>query len=1209
MNYTFNPIGVLALSVFLLFLPFHAWSQLSIVAHNINYTIDFDATVSGVNNDEFNGSGFQSTPTVGQLDSDAWAITGFSDGDLVFGGTQTTANTDYTRGRTNIIGVSWGGIYSFQDGSNWQKIGVQPTGDDFTSGDITLRIQNNTGGDIQKLSISYEVFINNDQDRSNSFNFSHSGDNVNYTVINEFDLTSPAPKDDDNDWISHSRSAIISGLSISDGAYYYLRWTGNDVGGSGSRDEFALDNIVIASTTNDATTLASGPGTQISSANISSLYDTPVESLDMFKIIFEEASTDTESTLVTNIKLFPHSTNTAKWTETIGGVRIYNSNTSSYITPSSTTITDDYMDIKITSGDIEIGDGSNGYIIVSVYLKTSGLTDNSVISFKVDADNHGFKADPSGTGFNNDFGIADFNSGDFPVTIIPTEVTFKTQPQSAIVNQVFHPIPIIALTDANGNIDLNSVGTTIRMTSTGSISNGGIEDANTNSDGLAIFNGIYETSTGTAIVHNAQDFNNVIGSGTNTNSHAFDVYTSSGLIISEIGNPVNDDAATFIELYNNGASPIDFGTETWYLSYELYGSLWIETQLDITKTIAAGDAYVMCFDQTEFNSTFGFNADQECTSMQLQGGDPVFLYRGANHLTGALVDIYGVVDKNAGYDDWQYSGSNAVRIRSVISPRNDFTFSEWVVTYGGADSESPGRHAQTLTWTGSTSKDFHDDTNWSPIGSPDASCSVVILATANTPNVFFGSCNDLTIQSGASIEADKFTVAATITNNAGTSGIKLENNISYTPTLITPCDNVDAYIGVFISNFSPYWTLISPPVDNEIADVFLGQYLDYWNEPTEKWVDIIDETTPLNMMQGYAVQKTPSLAQFYGKMRAGAISHSLDYSVGVPDVYTGWNLLGNPYPSNIDWDDVIIPVGMESGVSVWDGDAETYIAWNSQIADNAARYIQVGQGFFVRATTTGVALAFDDNVRTHYGFRPMLKSSNSSSIYPKNSMTINITGNNKRDVTYINFRDTASWDYDARMDVQKLFGKNYVPQIFSYINLDEDEKAAINSIPFPQLEDNISLGFRVNTPGNYQLEFNGIYSFDIRQPFFLLDRVTGQVYDLRADSIINFNYQNSDPENRFNLVFDFITEVIESEEMSITQSIWNIYSVKDYLFIQSEHSQDAIIQIYNIQGQLVYSSSTIHSFQSGVKLELPSAYYLVKLISGDRVQTGKVFIL
>ena len=82
-------------------------------------------------------------------------------------------------------------MYAFDVGSGNHTLGVQPIGTDFTPGDIRLRFENNTGGDIVELQISYNVYVYNDQGRANSYNFSYSADDASYTDVPALDLTSP----------------------------------------------------------------------------------------------------------------------------------------------------------------------------------------------------------------------------------------------------------------------------------------------------------------------------------------------------------------------------------------------------------------------------------------------------------------------------------------------------------------------------------------------------------------------------------------------------------------------------------------------------------------------------------------------------------------------------------------------------------------------------------------------------------------------------------------------------------------------------------------------------------------------------------------------------------------------------------------------------------------------------------------------------------
>ena len=66
------------LLVFSISFVFSANAQLSIGDTNTDYTINFDSTVSGVINGQYNGTGFATTPASGDLDGNAWAVSGFS---------------------------------------------------------------------------------------------------------------------------------------------------------------------------------------------------------------------------------------------------------------------------------------------------------------------------------------------------------------------------------------------------------------------------------------------------------------------------------------------------------------------------------------------------------------------------------------------------------------------------------------------------------------------------------------------------------------------------------------------------------------------------------------------------------------------------------------------------------------------------------------------------------------------------------------------------------------------------------------------------------------------------------------------------------------------------------------------------------------------------------------------------------------------------
>ena len=240
----------------LLILPVFFFGQVAITNASPSVTLNFSNTMpttAGTNpSTAFSGAGFSPNPTVaGRLNSNAWDIKGFSFGTLGFGGTQTVD----AFGRGSVTGaVVSHGIYAFTElpGSVANPaLMVQPSGTEFSPGSITLRIRNNGTSSITQLQVDYNLFVRNDGNKSSTFNFSHSADNIVFQEEALLDYVSPDVSDA-LEWVSiglsPSRSIIITGLNIPPGALYYLRWTSEEVSGTGSSDEFGLDDIRIIGT-------------------------------------------------------------------------------------------------------------------------------------------------------------------------------------------------------------------------------------------------------------------------------------------------------------------------------------------------------------------------------------------------------------------------------------------------------------------------------------------------------------------------------------------------------------------------------------------------------------------------------------------------------------------------------------------------------------------------------------------------------------------------------------------------------------------------------------------------------------------------------------------------------------------------------------------------------------------------------------------------
>ena len=190
----------------------------------------------------FSGSGLTVGPAAGSLNSELWSINGLSDGNFSFG--STCSSGDCARGLASGA-VSTGGIYAYDTGSNI-ALGFQPSGSDMTPGDLTLRLVNSSGSVLTTLNVAYDIFVFNDQPRANNLTFSYSVDGTNFNEVSALDFVSNEAADASANWLNEARSTQLTNLNVADGGVFFLRWSTDDVSGSGSRDQIAIDNIALS---------------------------------------------------------------------------------------------------------------------------------------------------------------------------------------------------------------------------------------------------------------------------------------------------------------------------------------------------------------------------------------------------------------------------------------------------------------------------------------------------------------------------------------------------------------------------------------------------------------------------------------------------------------------------------------------------------------------------------------------------------------------------------------------------------------------------------------------------------------------------------------------------------------------------------------------------------------------------------------------------
>lgn len=183
--------------------------------------------------------------------------------------------------------------------------------------------------------------------------------------------------------------------------------TGIDVSGEivlkfetpGVGDRIVVDDIVWkcfgSGTAVDYDSYAQAPDVQIPE-NTQLFSETNY--IDVFKFkATDKGTSDGLSTFVSSIKIYPKlPENTADWTNTISSVKV--SDGTSDVTLSTVSITDAFINIPFSTS-YEIADNSSIEISVSILLNNAQILDDCTLSFMIDADNHGFTAQESGSIF------------------------------------------------------------------------------------------------------------------------------------------------------------------------------------------------------------------------------------------------------------------------------------------------------------------------------------------------------------------------------------------------------------------------------------------------------------------------------------------------------------------------------------------------------------------------------------------------------------------------------------------------------------------------------------------------------------------------------------------------------------------------------------------------------------------------------------------
>ncbi|MCB2220241.1 MAG: fibronectin type III domain-containing protein [Bacteroidetes bacterium] len=494
----------------------------------------------------------------------------------------------------------------------------------------------------------------------------------------------------------------------------------------------------------------------------------------------------------------------------------------------------------------------------------------------------------------------------------------------------------------------------------------------------------------------------------------------------------------------------------------------------------------------------------------------------------------------------------------------------------------------TSTWTGATSTVWNDAGNWDN-GIPSSMTDVTIPNVTNQPVVGLSSvCNDITMDPLTQLTVNNgviLTINGDLMLLASASGEA--SIVEYGGVNVLGNTSVEQYIE------GSRWNFVSYPLDMPNTSVYEGLFLRYWVEATSDWQYIIDPDSALTVGQGYSTYTTTAAGDVTitydaGDLNTGAINLPVEYS-GSSD---GWNVVGNPYPSAVDWDDASwVKTNIDAAIYVWDG--TQYLVWNGLFGDLTDGVIPAYQSFYTKASAASPVLQVNNASRVH-GPSPY-KSSEVS-----NLIDVRVVGNGYDDITYINFNEGATAVYDSQFDAIKMFGIEEAPQLYS---ITENEILSINTLPeyYPGMV--IPLGLKVGADAEYSIKVSNLSSFEFPVNVFIEDLLTGEMVNISSEEFYTFNASTEDNAERFLLHFMAVTDVNETSLSPV-----EIYSYDNSVYVKNIETENATISVVNIAGQIVYSGDLENTPLNRIDLNLETGYYVVKVLTSENLSTEKVFL-
>ncbi len=588
------------------------------------------------------------------------------------------------------------------------------------------------------------------------------------------------------------------------------------------------------------------------------------------------------------------------------------------------------------------------------------------------------------------------------------------------------------------------------------------------------------------------------------------------------------------------------------------------------------------------------------------------------------------------------SGATSATLTSMqMGSLTATTYYRAVITIGSCTATSDvvtvTVSATTNTWTGGSS-DWNTPTNWST-GLVPLPCNDVIIPFTGIVNFPVISttgaiCHDLTINPGAQLTLNAGFALSTKGNlliesskAQGTGTIVDKNIIGGITTLGTTTVQQFLTGSSALARF-PQWYVSSPVVgatSNTFDAAANGNKLFFWTESAHAFTEITDNSTSLETGKGYIARMgvDETVVNFTGTaLNSGHIAQNGLTFTGTHNNMS-YNLLGNPYASFLNWDDLwnlqstLLQPTLFTRYA--DGSLQYYNAVNGASSNTSLNLdtknlvanglIAPLQAFWVEVTgetTSGSegSFYFDNANRSHQP-QPVNKlKAPAVQVNDQQLIRLKVTDGIGSDETVILFNEKAKDTYDF-WDSHKMF-TGIVSEIYTVTGID---KLAINGLNSLKTTNEIPLGFSAVSANNFTLSLSELTNLPTGSTVSLIDNTTQPVTltDLTANSY-NFTSGAVTDDKRFTIIIKAPGVVTQTSNSGLDNVFYTINSNRQITIICNDIvKSDANVGIYNSLGIQILSK-TLSGKVTSTEKQLVPGIYIVKVINGTKIISEKIII-